>query len=108
MDKMKAEVSGYFVPRFREVLYEKGMKQKELARRIGCTEAAMSRWIKGNRLPSLELFVRIAKETGTSTDWLLGLDLKTLGKEKAKASLADAIEVIEEAIKTIKIEEAER
>ena len=37
--------------RIKELLEKKGITQKELALKVGCTEAAISHYIKGDRIP---------------------------------------------------------
>mgnify|MGYP004525105897 FL=1 len=48
--------------RISELLQKQGVSQKELAKRIGVTEAAMSRYISGTREPKPDV---IAKPDGT-------------------------------------------
>ena len=54
--------------RIKNILKEKGMTQKELAKQIGITEAALNRGINGN--PSKDLSSRIAKALNTPEDEL--------------------------------------
>ena len=49
----------------------KGWSQAELARRIGVSTSAVGMYEQGRREPSLALLVRIAKEFGATTDFLL-------------------------------------
>ena len=37
--------------RIKEMLEKQNMSQKELAEKVGCTEAAISHYIKGDRVP---------------------------------------------------------
>lgn len=50
---------------------EKGWSQAELARRIGVSASAVSMYEQGRREPSLGLLVRLAREFGVTTDYLL-------------------------------------
>lgn len=51
-----------------ELLDKRGMTRKELAQKAGVTQAAISRYTKGNRSPKGEVIVRIADALNTTTD----------------------------------------
>jgi len=61
-----------FVVRLREVREKRGLSQKELAELTGGHVSNLSYYESGRRIPSLELFVKIARVLGVSTDYLLG------------------------------------
>lgn len=61
-----------FITRLGQVIKEKGLTQRELASKVGVTEVSMSRYIKGERVPSGPIVVNIAKELGISVDYLVG------------------------------------
>ena len=46
--------------------------QKELAQRSGLTETSLSRYINGNRIPTVSAIISITKATGVSPSWILG------------------------------------
>lgn len=58
--------------RIKLLLTSKGITQKEFAHETGLTEAAISRYMQGNRLPSATGLIQIADATGVSPTWLLG------------------------------------
>lgn len=58
--------------RISELLLRQGVSQKELAERIGVTEASMSRYIKNEREPKAAIVANIATALHTTTDYLLG------------------------------------
>lgn len=60
--------------RLAELLVQQKLTQKELAQRSGITEAAISRYIKGDRVPRGVNLAKIADALGTTTDYLLGQD----------------------------------
>lgn len=100
-----------FVPRFREALDKAHIDQKTAARRAGCTDAAMSRWVNGSRLPSLDLFRTVALVTGASADWLLGIDFRTQGIEALEAAKRkeDVLVVMEAAVAKLReLEQADK
>lgn len=66
---MKTKSTGQII---KEMLEQKGISQKELAVSAGVTEAAMSHYIKGDRIPRGANLLNIAKALGTTTNILLG------------------------------------
>ena len=54
------------------LLMEQGKTQRELAKQVGTTEASISRYIKGYRVPNGPILANIAKALHTTTDYLLG------------------------------------
>lgn len=60
--------------RISDLLRSKGMQQRELAERIGLTEATMSRYISGERDPKPEVIANIATALHTTSDYLLGIE----------------------------------
>lgn len=57
--------------RLKEVINKKGISQKELAEKVGCTDAAISRYIKGNRVPRASVLTKIAIVLDTTSDYLM-------------------------------------
>lgn len=49
----------------------KGMTQKELAEKIGCTDKAVSRWETGKGLPDMSFILPLSKELNVSVNELL-------------------------------------
>ena len=47
------------------------MTQRELAREIGTTEAAMSRYCRGLRIPKATTVGKMAKVLNTTTDYII-------------------------------------
>lgn len=58
--------------RIRALLEQKKMTQRNLAERVGCTEAAVSHYVKGDRIPRATVMAKIAAVLGTTTDYLAG------------------------------------
>lgn len=52
------------------------MNQKDLAKAIKSTPVAVSRYLSGNRKPTIEFAVKIAKVFNVSLDWLLNEENK--------------------------------
>jgi len=60
--------------RIKELLDQKGLTQKELSELTDITESAISRYVKGDRVPRGTNLVKIAKALGTTADDLLSGD----------------------------------
>ena len=54
------------------LLEEKNISQKDLAKKIGVTEATISKYINNLQMPRLDLVDRIADTLNVTTDYLLG------------------------------------
>lgn len=79
--------------RIARLLKEQGMTQRELAARVGTTEAAISKYVKGEREPRAEILANMATVLKTTSEALLGLDegVKTpFGTVKALCARAAA------------------
>ncbi len=58
--------------RISELLSERKMTQKELAKKAQMTESSVSHYIKGDRVPRGVNLIKIARALETTTDDLLG------------------------------------
>jgi len=56
-----------------ELMKQEGLSQKELAEKIKVTEASMSRYIKGERIPRIDVLVKLANVFNVSIEYLQGL-----------------------------------
>ena len=61
-----------FSERIIALMNSRGLSQKELAEKVDVTESAMSYYVRGVRTPRSDVLTRIARELGTTTDYLLG------------------------------------
>ena len=61
----------------------RGMKQKELAAKIGVSEVTISRYINEDRVPQLEILVRMAEVLDTTTDYLLNRAISPISPESS-------------------------
>lgn len=59
--------------RLKTALAIRNMTQRELAEKIGITEASMCRYCKNNRKIPSDTIVKICKTLNVSADWLLEL-----------------------------------
>lgn len=57
--------------RIKKLLEEKKMTQKLLAEKSGCTEAAISHYIKGDRIPRSNILKELAAALEVSADFLM-------------------------------------
>lgn len=69
--RRKTDFAIYFQTAIEEKKLLSNFSQREFAKKIGATEAAVSRWLNGNREPSLYFIAKIAKELEVTTDYLL-------------------------------------
>lgn len=56
---------------------KQNLSQKELAEKVGITEASLSRYENNLREPKAEIIAKISEILGCSTDYLLGLSNNT-------------------------------
>ncbi len=91
--------------RMRELLDSKQMSQKTLAEKTGCTEAAISLYIKGERIPRSSVLSKIAIALDTTSDYLmegiptdatseLGYAKKLIARNVKQMSVADKREIL--------------
>lgn len=58
--------------RMKELISQKGISQKQLAKISGLTESTISHYVRGERVPRGVNLIKIAKALDTTTDYLLG------------------------------------
>lgn len=57
--------------RIKDLLKVNNISQKDLAERTGCTPAAISHYIKGDRTPRARVMNKIASALNTTSDYLI-------------------------------------
>lgn len=77
------DVRSCFRERLQLLLHQRNMTQKQLAERAEITEAAISKYVSGERMPSMPLLARIVQALDTSADFLLGIE-NSLNDKKQK------------------------
>ena len=79
------------------IMVEKGLGQKELSKKANITEAAMSKYLSGDRTPRIDVIVNIANALEVSVDNLLdGQETSINSFEDAKLVLARGIDKLSE------------
>ena len=63
-----------FTERFVLELKTSGLTQTELAKKLNIDLSNITKWKKGQNIPSLEVFYELCKIFGVSADYLLGLE----------------------------------
>ena len=58
--------------RFREARLQAGLTTVQLAQKMGLTQAAVSQWESGKKVPGIETISRLADLYGVTVDYLLG------------------------------------
>ena len=63
-----------FYKQLKEIREYNKLSQRKLAIDLGVTQACVAKWETGDREPSLDDLIKIAKYFGVSADYLLGLE----------------------------------
>lgn len=79
---METEQFGMRISQCRQ---NKNMTQEELARRLGVTPQALSKWERGQSLPDLSMMSELCAVLGVSADYLIGRQEEQRVAEKDKA-----------------------
>lgn len=78
---------------------QKGMTQLELARQMGVTDKAVSKWERDLSFPDVTSLPKLAEVLGTSVDELL--EVKSAAQEEPKASTAKVPALVELVLKAV-------
>ncbi len=81
MEKVK------FAENFRKIRKMRCISQKELAERIGVSQAVVSLWENGSALPTIERLVAITRVLRCSADALLGIEEREEENGKRESEL---------------------
>ena len=81
-------MSKAFGQRLLNLLQKQGITQKELADRINTTEATLSRYVSGDRVPKADTLANIATALHTTSDYLLGIESDDFDFPKVERLLA--------------------
>jgi len=63
-DPFAIDLSFQIVDRIHEILTEKGLRQKDLARMLGKTEAEISKWMRGTHNFTIDTLISIENALG--------------------------------------------
>ena len=63
-----------FANNLKNALYAKGWSQNQLARKLGITQQCVSRWVKGNREPSIDDIILICYFLDEDPNELIGFN----------------------------------
>ena len=89
------------------LLSARKMSQKDLARMTGLTDAAISRYVSGERAPKGAILLNIANALGTTTGYLLGESCEPFAATK-EDELEMALKIIARNSRTMTAEEKQR
>ena len=67
----------------KRMLADRNMNQKELSEKSGITRASISRYLKGNRRPRIDVVINFAKALGVEPEELLDEDEKVISPMEA-------------------------
>ncbi len=76
-----------FGENLREHLSSHGISQKWVAERMSTTTATVSRYVSGDRVPSVENLVDLAQALNVSVDYLLGVSVPAKSRPPADISI---------------------
>ncbi len=62
--------------RLKKILSEQGVKQSDLAKKLGVSTVALSNWSTGKSLPSLETVARICRILDVKIDELVQIKIE--------------------------------
>ena len=97
-------MNALFADTLRKLRTEKGLSQKQLSKQMMVSEAAISRWENGNRLPDAAMIARLARVLGVDVSMLLyttDVNEKSpniIMVDDSKSFLYDSIAVLEEVL----------
>lgn len=63
-----------FAERLKDLREEKGLSQRTLAKELGFSQSAITRWENNLQTPNIDIAIIVAKYFKVSTDYLLGLE----------------------------------
>ena len=63
-----------FSERLKEIRIEKGLSQTVLSAKTGISQAAIAKWETGDRTPSMDCLIILAKFFQVSIDYLVGIE----------------------------------
>ncbi len=64
-----------FCTKLKELREEKQLSCKQLGKILGVSDASISRWENGKRLPTIDVLYNIAIYFNVSADYLIGLEM---------------------------------
>lgn len=59
------------INKIKRLMEFENINQRQLGQRIGLTPVAISRYLSGNRKPTIDFAIKISKAFNVSLDWLL-------------------------------------
>lgn len=62
-----------FKDRIKSIRLELGLTQQELAKNAGISQAGIAKWETGDRTPSMDCLISLAKYFQCSIDYLVGI-----------------------------------
>ena len=95
---MEQEKIGKFIGELRK---EKGLKQSELAEKLGVTSKTISRWETGKYMPDLSLFTDISESLGITINELLQEERLIKRKNSKSIEIEIKLEIEEEQYKEL-------
>lgn len=70
-----------FAERLNDLIFDAQITPPVLAARLGCGRVTIYRYLQGNKIPSLDMVIRLADFFQCTTDFLLGLEEENYPQE---------------------------
>jgi len=70
-----------FAERLDDLLFEANISSLALAKELNCGRATIYRYLQGNRIPTVDMVIRLADYFKCTTDFLLGLEEESYPQE---------------------------
>ena len=92
-----------FVESLSELISQSNLSVKEFAEQLGCEKATIYRYLRGIKIPSVEMTVKMADFFACSTDYLLGLENEKYPRRfRACPTFQEQLPILCEKLKTNK------
>ena len=63
-----------FVERLKDLMFDRNLKDADLAKIIGCGKSSINNYTNGKKLPSVDMAIRLANYFNCTMETLLGID----------------------------------
>lgn len=63
-----------FAERLKDLRTEKDLSQRDLAKKLGYTQAAIAKWEANQQTPNIDVAIAVANYFNVTTDYLLGVE----------------------------------
>lgn len=83
-----------FATRLRDAMFDRDLKQIDIARYSGVEQTAISRFLRAENSPSISNLIKVSEYLGVSIDYLLGVSDNKVNAEERKAAVKTPMQTI--------------